>query len=150
MATSQKRIMVFAAFVLGASILCVVGSVVSCWYKEYCFNRCVHVQIEVPSCGETLSEPVSGTCRYIFAFDAEREPKAIQFEGRGLHYSFDTTQRTYNVTGLGRVINRGNVIELAPSHVLFNNQALPRASQPSLVFIRKDGRAETGYCELRW
>jgi hypothetical protein len=150
MATNQKRVIVLAALVLGASILYVFGPVVGCWYNEYRFNRYVHVQIDVPSCAATLSEPVSGPCRYIFSFDAEREPKAIQFEGNGLHYSFDSTKRTYNVTGLGRVINRSNVIELAPSQVLFNNQALPGASQPSLVFVGKDGHPISGYCELRW
>jgi|SRR6266404_4833701 len=151
MATSQKRIMVLVALALAASILYVLGPVALCWYKEYRFNRYVHVQIDVPSCGETLSEAVSGQCRYIFSFDGEREPKAIQFEGSGLHYGFDPTKRAYKVTGLGRVIARSNVIELAPSQVLFNNQVLPRASQsPVLGFVREDGHLISGYCELRW
>ena len=151
MATNQKRVMGLAALVLGASILYVLGPVALCWYKEYRFNRYVHVQIDVPSCGATSSEAVSGQCRYIVSFDGEREPKAIQFEGSGLHYSFEPTKRTYNVTGLGRVIARSNVIELAPSQMLFNNQVLPRASQsPVLGFVRKDGHLISGYCELRW
>ena len=151
MATSLKHVVVFAALVVGAGILYVLGPVVGCWYKQYRFNRYVHVQIDVPSCGATLSEAVSGQCRYIFSFDGEREPKAIQFEGSGLHYGFDPTKRAYKVTGLGRVIARSNVIELAPSQVLFNNQVLPPASRsPVLGFVRKDGHLISGYCELRW
>lgn len=142
--------MVFAAIALAASILYVLGPVVGCWYNEYRFNRYVHVQIDVPSYGTGLSEPVSGPCRFIFSFEGEMEPKTIQFEGSGLHYGFAAAKRTYNVTGLGRVTNRSNVIELAGSQVMLNNQALRGASQPSLVFVRKDGHPITGYCELRW
>jgi hypothetical protein len=131
-------------------VLYVLGPVVGCWYNEYRFNRYVHVQINVPSCGAALSEPVAGPCRFIFSFDGEMEPKSIQFEGSGLHYSYDTTKRTYNDIGIGCIINGRNIIELAASQVFFNSQSLPRATQPVLCFARKDGRLVSGYCELRW
>jgi hypothetical protein len=150
MATSHKRDLMFAALVPVAIIIYVFGPVAGCWYKEYRFDRYVHVEIDVPSCGAMSSETASGPCRYIFSFDAEREPGAVQFEGSGLHYNFDRTKRTYTVSGLGRVLNRNSVIEIAPSQVLLNDQALPRASQPQLIFVRKDGHAITGYCEARW
>jgi hypothetical protein len=54
------------------------------------------------------------------------------------------------VNGVGRVANRSNVIELASSEVLVNNQSLPRATQPVLVFVRKDGQLVNGYCDVSW
>jgi len=148
--TTRKRFLVLGSVFLVTVALFVLGPQVGCWYNEYRFNRYVHVQIDVPSCGSALSEPVSGPCRFIFSFEGEMEPKTFQFDGSSLHYSFSTTNRTYNVTGIGRVINGSNVIELAASQVFFNNQPLPHATQPSLCFARKDGRLVSGYCELSW
>jgi hypothetical protein len=150
MATTQRRVMVLVRLSLGAGVLYLLGPVVGCWYNEYRFNRYVHVQVDVPSCAAELSETVSGPCRFIFSFDGELQPKAIRFEGSGLRYSYDTDKRTYNVSGLGRVINGSNVIELAASKVLFNGQLLPRATQPVLCFAKRDGGLVSGYCELRW
>jgi hypothetical protein len=142
--------MVLVGVLLMAGVLYALSPVLGCWYNEYRFNRYVHVQIEVPSCGVTLSAPRSGSCRYIFSFEGEKEPKAIQFQGTGLHYTYDPAKRTYIVSGVGRVVSRGNAVELAESQVLFNGQSLPRATQPVLGFVRKDGHLVSGYCELNW
>ena len=150
MAITRKRVLVSVALLLAAGVLYVLGPVAGCWYNQYRFNRYVRVQVDVPSCAAQPSKSVSEPCRFIFSFDGELEPKSIQLEGSGLHYSYDTSKQTYNVTGLGRIIHGSNVIELAASKVFFNGQALPRATQPVLCFARKDGRLVSGYCELRW
>jgi hypothetical protein len=130
--------------------LYIVSPFVGCWYHAYSFNHFVRVQIDLPSCGTTLSEHESGPCRYILSFDDEREPRAIQFDGASLHYSYDQAKQTYEVSGVGRIADRRNVIEFAPSSVLVNGQPLPRASQPILVFVKKDGQLVSGYCDISW
>lgn len=121
-----------------------------CWNNHYRFNRYVHVQIDVASCGAASSEPIADPCRYIFSFEGAEEPGALQFEGAELHQSYDQRKRTYMVYGVGRVANRSNVIELASTTVLVNKQSLPRATQPVLVFVRNDGQLVSGYCDISW
>jgi hypothetical protein len=133
-----------------AGLLYIGGPFLGCWYHQHRFDRYVHVQIDLPSCGEAASGLVSRRCRYIFSFEGAKGPEPFQFAGTDLHYSYDSAKRTYMVSGVGRVANRNNVIELVSANVLFNNQPLPRGTQPVLVFVKNDGELLSGYCDVSW
>ncbi len=150
MRNRSKTLLVIVSALLLAGLFYIANPFLWCWYNHYRFNRYVHVQVEVSSCGAASPGTVSHPCRYIFSFEGAEEPGALQFDGAGLRHSYDQTRRTYMVKGVGRVANRSNVIELASSNVLVNNQSLPRATQPALVFIRNDGQLVSGYCDISW
>jgi hypothetical protein len=150
MRNRSKTLLVIVSALLLAGLFYIANPFLYCWYNYHRFNRYIHVQIDLSSCGTASSGLVSGPCRYIFSFEGAEEPGALQFDGAGLHHSYDQTSRTYMVNGVGRVANRSNVIELASSNVLANNQPLPRATQPALVFVRKDGRLVSGHCDISW
>jgi hypothetical protein len=135
---------------LAAVVFYVFGPVFLCWRKAYRFNHSLRVRYDESPCGEASSSPVSGACLYIFSFDGERDPNAVRFVGDGLRYSYDSASRTYTVNGIGRVIRKDSVIELASTRVLFNSQTMPQATHPILAVVTKDGRLISGYCELRW
>ena len=119
-----------------------------CWYNHHRFEQYVHVQIDLSSCGEA---PSDRPCRYIFSFEGADGPEAFQFAGADLHHSYDQVKRTYIVGGAGRVAYRNNVIELASTNVLFNNQSLPQGStQPILALVKNDGQLASGYCDVSW
>lgn len=150
MRNRSKTLLVIVSALMLAGLLYIANPFLYCWYNHYRFNRYIHVQIDLSSCGTASSGPVSEPCPYIFSFEGAEEPGALQFDGAGLRHSYDQTNRTYMVNGVGRVANRSNVIELASSNVLVNNQSLPRATRPVLVFVRKDGRLVSGYCDVSW
>ena len=150
MRNRSKTSLVIVSALLLAGLFYIANPFLYCWYNYHRFNRYIHVQIDLSSCRTASSGPVSGPCRYIFSFEGAEEPGALQFDGAGLRNSYDQTSRTYMVNGVGRVANRSNVIELASSNVLVNNQSLPRATQPGLVFVRKDGQLVSGYCDISW
>ena len=145
MGNRAKGLIVLGCVLLFAVLVYIVGPFLGCWYNEYRFNRYVHVKIDLPSCARS-SEP----CRYVFSFEAEKEPEAFQFEGAGLQHSYDRTKRTFSLSGVGSVINRNNVIEIDSSQVRIGNESLPRATQPMLIFVRRDGRLLSGYCDISW
>jgi hypothetical protein len=150
MRNRSKTLLVIVSALLLAGLFYIANPFLYCWYNYHRFNRYIRVQINLSSCGIASSGPVSEPCRYIFSFEGAEEPGALQFDGAGLRHSYDQTSRTYMVNGVGRVTNRSNVIELASSNVLVNNQSLPRTTQPVLVFVRKDGQLVSGYCDVSW
>jgi hypothetical protein len=145
-----KDLLLVVGVLLLAGLLYVGGPFLDCWYNHHRFGRYVHVQIDLPSCGEAASGQVSRPCHYIFSFEGVEGPEAFQFAGTDLHHSYDRTKRTYMVSGVGHVANRNNVIELASANVLFNKQPLPRGTQPVLVFVKNDGELVSGYCDVSW
>jgi hypothetical protein len=146
----SKTLLGLVSALLLAGLFYIANPFLYCWYNYHRFNRYVHVQIDLSSCGTASSAPGSEPCRYLYSFEGAEEPGAIQFDGAGLRHSYDQTSRTYMVNGVGRVAYRRNVIELASSNVLVNDQSLPRATQPVLVFVRKDGQLLSGYCDVSW
>lgn len=150
MRNRSTTLLVVVSALLLAGVFYIANAFLYCWYNYHRFNRYIHVQIDLSSCGTTSSGAGSEPCRYTFSFEGAEEPGALQFDGAGLRHSYDQASRTYMVNGVGRVANRSNVIELASSNVLVNNQSLPRATQPALVFVRKDGQLVSGYCEISW
>ena len=150
MRNRSKTLLVIVSALMLAGLFYIANPFLYCWYNHHRFNRYIHVQIDLSSCGTASSGPVSEPCRYIFSFEGAEEPGALQFDGAGLRHSYDQASRTYMVNGVGRVVNRSNVIELASSNVFVNNQSLPRATQPVLVFVRTDGQLVSGYCDLSW
>jgi hypothetical protein len=150
MRNPSKTLLVIVSALLLAGLFYIANPFLYCWYTYHRFNRYIHVQIDLSSCGIASSAPGSEPCRYLFSFEGAEEPGALQFDGAGLRHSYDQTSRTYSVNGVGRVANRRNVIELASSNVLVNDQSLPRATQPVLVFVRKDGQLLSGYCDVSW
>ncbi len=150
MRNPSKTLLVIVSALLLAGVFYIANPFLYCWYNYHRFNRYIHVQIDLSSCGTASSGPGSEPCRYLFSLEGAEEPGALQFDGAGLRHSYDQTSRIYMVNGVGRVANRSNVIELASSNVLVNDQSLPRATQPVLVFVRKDGRLVSGYCDVSW
>jgi hypothetical protein len=150
MRNRSKTLLVVVSALLLAGVFYFANPFLYCWYNYHRFNRYIQVQIDLSSCGTASSEPGSEPCRYIFSFEGAEEPGALQFNGAGLRHSYDQASRTYMVNGVGRVVNGSNVIELASSNVLVNNQSLPRATQPALVFVRRDGQLVSGYCDISW
>jgi hypothetical protein len=146
----RKTLLLAGGIVLLAGLLYIGEPFLSCWYNHRRFDRYVHVQIDLPSCLEAAPGQVSRPCRYIFSFEGAEGPEVFQFAGTDLHHSYDPVKRTYMVSGVGHFANRTNVIELAPTTVLFNNQPLPRGTQPVLVFIKNDGELVSGYCDVSW
>jgi hypothetical protein len=150
MRNPSKTLLVIVSALLLAGLFYIASPFLYCWYNYHRFNRYIHVQIDLSSCGTASSGRDSEPCRYLFSFEGAEEPGALQFDGAGLRNSYDQTSRTYMVNGVGRVANQSNVIELASSNVLVNDQSLPRATQPVLVFVRKDGQLLSGYCDVSW
>jgi hypothetical protein len=147
----MTKIFLFIVGVLLLSGLFYLGvPFIGCWYHHHRFDRYVHVQVDLPSCGETSSELNSRPCRYIFSFEGAEEPAALQFAGADLHHRYDQDKRIYIVSGVGSVSHRNNSIQIAPTSVLSNNQALPRGTQPCLVFVKNDGQLMSGYCDVSW
>ena len=129
-----------------AGLLYVCAPFVGCWYGQHRFNRYVHVQVDLPSCEEGPSQP--RPCRYVFSFEGADTREAVQFAGADLHFSFNSETQTYTAEGIGKIINRGNVIDLGLTHVAFNSHNLPRGTQPNLVFVRSNGHLVSGYCDV--
>lgn len=145
-----KTLLLVVGVLLLAGLLYIGGPFLGCWYNHHRFGRYVHVQIDLPSCGEASSGQVSRPCRYIFSVEGAEGPGAFQFAGTDLHHSYDRAKRTYMVSGVGHVTNRNNVVELVPANVLFNNQLLPPGTQPVLVFVKNDMELVSGYCDVSW
>jgi hypothetical protein len=121
---------------------------VGCWQMKHRFDRYIHVQVEMSSCGAGPSQEPLRPCLYIFSFEGADTSEDIQFAGADLHHSYIPETRTYNVTGIGRIIHLSNVIDLSPTNIVFKGQTLPRGTQPSLVFVKSNGQLLSGYCDV--
>lgn len=142
--------MVVVLGLLMAGLLYIGAPFLACAYYRHRFNHYIHVQVELSSCEAEPPVMVSGPCVYVFSFEGAEKPEAIQFEGTELRHTYNQSKRTYTVGGLGRIGYQGNLVQLGLTKVFANGRTIPRETQPSLVFVRQDGKLTSGYCDISW
>jgi hypothetical protein len=129
----------------------VLGPVIRCAYKHYRFERYIRVLVEVPSCGDSISGTVGRPCHYLFSFEGETNPGAIQFAGSELQHTYDASAGAYSVTGVGLVTHNRNRVRIDRAHILFDDQELPLGGTIAVrTLVRKSGKLASGFCEPRW
>jgi hypothetical protein len=148
--TAMRKIVLPIGVLLLVGLLYIGRPFLYCWYNQHRFDRYVHVRVDLSSCGETALGQGSRPCRYIFSFEGVEGPDVFQFVGTDLYHSYDSAQRTYIVSGVGRLAYQSKVIELSSTKVLFNGVLLPVGTQPVLVFVKNDGELLSGYCDVSW
>jgi hypothetical protein len=77
-----KTLLLVVGVLLLAGLLYIGAPFIGCWYNHHRFGRYVHIQIDLPSCGDAASEQVSRSCRYIFSFEGAEGPEAFNSLGR--------------------------------------------------------------------
>jgi hypothetical protein len=153
LSNSSKRFILAIVIVLGFSLMIVLGPVIRCAYKHYRFESYIRVLVELPSCEDPISGATGRSCRYLFSFEGERNPSAIQFAGSELQHTYDASAGAYSVTGVGLVTHNRNRVRIDHVHILFDDQELPlgaarspsarwcvRTADLSADFVSRGGR----------
>lgn len=94
MRNPPKTLLVIVSALLMAGLFYIANPFLYCWYNYHRFNRCIHVQIDLSSCGTASSGQDAEPCRYLLSLEGAEEPGALQFDGTGLRHSYDQTSRT--------------------------------------------------------
>jgi len=151
LSNGSKRFILAIVLVLGFSLMIVLGPFIRCTYKHYCFDSYIRVLVELPSCEDAISGTTGRPCRYLFSFEGERNPGAIQWTGSELHHTYDTSTGTYWVTGVGLVTHNRDRIRIDHAHIVFDDQELPLGGAIAVrTLVRENGRLVSGFCEPRW
>jgi len=148
---SSKRYILAICLALGLSLVIGLGPLIRCAYRDYRFESYIRVSVEVPSCVDPLMRVVAEPCQYLFSFEREKNPGALQFAGSELHYTYDRTTRQFRVTGAGLVTHKDSRIRIEGNHILFDDQQLPMAGGiPIRTLVKENGHLARGFCELTW
>jgi hypothetical protein len=151
LSNGSKRFILAIVLVLGFSLMIVLGPVIRCAYKHYRFNSYIRVLVELPSCEGPIAEASGRPCRYVFSFEGEKNPGAIQFAGTELQHTYNASTGAYSVTGVGLVTHNRNRVRIDHAHILFDDQELPLGGAIAVrTLVRENGSLASGFCEPRW